>query len=88
MTGELILQKIESIERWLKRIQDKTPESLEQLEQSLDIQDIIAVNLERAIQLSVDIAMIILSEESAETPATMGEAFESLARRKGSSRWT
>jgi uncharacterized protein YutE (UPF0331/DUF86 family) len=80
VTREIILQKIESIERCLKRIQDKTPGSVAELKKDLDTQDIIAINLERTIQLSVDMAMIILSEENVETPATMGDAFESLSK--------
>ncbi len=79
MNRIIAYQKIESIDRCIRRIQEKAPESLDVLREDLDAQDIISVNLERAIQLCVDLAMWFLSEKELPVPATMGEAFESLS---------
>ncbi|MBD3420536.1 MAG: DUF86 domain-containing protein [Chitinivibrionales bacterium] len=82
MVHDLIKSKIESLERCVARISQKVPSSKEILESDIDLQDIIIINLERAVQLSSDMAMIILSESNAPVPATMGEAFEELVSRK------
>ena len=82
MVHDLIASKIESLQRCLDRIVSKRPVSLADLENDLDAQDIVVLNLERAIQLTVDMAMVVLSEENAPVPATMAEAFGELARRK------
>ncbi len=42
------------------------------------MQDILAVNLTRAVQLGVDIAAHLIAESGAAAPATMGEAFDRL----------
>jgi uncharacterized protein YutE (UPF0331/DUF86 family) len=74
---DVILSKIESLKRCVDRIKAKTPLNKDILFEDWDIQDIIVVNLERAIQLSVDIASFILSESDMQTstPMTMAESF-------------
>jgi len=52
----LIEEKIESLRRCLSRIEEKCPSSVKELEADVDLQDIITLNLTRAVQLSVDIA--------------------------------
>lgn len=79
MSHELLREKLDSVGRCLERIKEKTPRTIEQLKSNLDIQDIIAVNLERLVQLSVDISLIILSEKNTAVPATMAEGFTMLA---------
>ena len=76
----IISKKIESIVRCISRIEEKRPAELELLEKNYDLQDIISVNLERAVQLSVDIAAIIISEKGLKTQDTMSGAFEELER--------
>lgn len=49
MDETIILLKIISLERCLRRIQGKTPADRATLAEDLDCQDIIALNLERAI---------------------------------------
>jgi uncharacterized protein YutE (UPF0331/DUF86 family) len=56
MDRELIEEKIESLRRCVRRVQDKRAETVEQLENDWDTQDILSVNLTRAVQLCVDIA--------------------------------
>jgi uncharacterized protein YutE (UPF0331/DUF86 family) len=47
----ILAQKLESLRRCVKRIEDKAPPDLEQLIQDPDLQDILVLNLTRAIQL-------------------------------------
>jgi len=80
MFDDVILSNIVSLKRCVDRIRAKTPLSKDILFEDGDIQDIIVVNLERAIQLSVDIASFILSESDMQssTPMTMAESFRYL----------
>ncbi len=75
MDNMLIFNKIESLRRCINRIREKTPETVGQLESDLDLQDIITVNLERAVQMSVDIASHIIADIESPAPETMAEAF-------------
>jgi hypothetical protein len=75
-------QKISSLARCINRIGEKRPEGIDLLINSYDLQDIISVNPERAIQQSVDIALIVLSNMEVITRATMTEAFVELKERK------
>jgi uncharacterized protein YutE (UPF0331/DUF86 family) len=74
----IIHAKLESLRLCLSRIRDKTPASVGILSNDIDLQDIISVNLERAVQVCVDIAAHIISESDEGTPASMGESFDSL----------
>ncbi|MGM0601031.1 MAG: type VII toxin-antitoxin system HepT family RNase toxin [Candidatus Rifleibacteriota bacterium] len=78
MNKNLLLNKLESLDRCLKRIEDKTPDSVEKLKNDLDLQDIIVLNLERAIQNSVDIGLHILSTQKCNLPQNMAQTFELL----------
>ncbi|MBN2341816.1 MAG: DUF86 domain-containing protein [Deltaproteobacteria bacterium] len=79
MDIDLIHSKIDSLHRCIARIESKVPSSAEVLRADLDRQDIIILNLERAIQQSVDIAMHIISQLSeAPTASSMGDAFSVL----------
>ncbi|OGV37054.1 MAG: hypothetical protein A2X48_04380 [Lentisphaerae bacterium GWF2_49_21] len=75
MDNMLIMNKIESLRRCIGRIREKTPETSAQLESDLDLQDIVTVNLERAVQASVDIAAHIIADIESPAPETMSEAF-------------
>ncbi len=76
---DVIRRKLESLRRCLDRIVTKRPESIETLKIDYDIQDIISLNLERAIQLCVDIGSYLLAESEQTPPNTMGEVFTELA---------
>ena len=52
---DILLEKVAIIQRCLKRILDVTGLSVKTLDQ-IDVQDIFVLNLQRAIQASVDIA--------------------------------
>jgi uncharacterized protein YutE (UPF0331/DUF86 family) len=74
----ILAEKIESLRRCIKRIEDKKPESVDLLMQNLDLQDILVLNLTRAVQLSVDIGSHIISNTDESAPQTMGEVFTTL----------
>jgi uncharacterized protein YutE (UPF0331/DUF86 family) len=80
MDRDLVETKLESLRRCVERIADKTPPSADQLVRDPDVQDIIALNLQRAVQLSVDIAAHLIAETDATPPATMAENFEILQK--------
>ncbi|MFB9147138.1 DUF86 domain-containing protein [Halomonas alkalicola] len=78
----LINQKLESLRRCVVRLESRCPDTLEALEADIDIQDILALNLTRAVQLCVDIAAHWIAEHHDLTsPITMGQSFEVLAER-------
>jgi uncharacterized protein YutE (UPF0331/DUF86 family) len=76
----VILKKMESLNRCLNRIKEKRPESLEELKNNWDLQDILSVNLERAVQISVDITAILISERGIKSGDTMAQGFEILVQ--------
>ncbi|TKB88964.1 MAG: DUF86 domain-containing protein [Nitrospira sp.] len=75
MDRDLVETKLESLRRCIERIAGKTPSSVDQLVRDPDVQDIIALNLQRAIQLSVDVAAHLIAETDAAPPSTMAENF-------------
>ncbi|ACU91328.1 type VII toxin-antitoxin system HepT family RNase toxin [Desulfomicrobium baculatum] len=62
----------------MDRIRSKRGFTHEELLCNYDLQDILSVNLQRAVQLSVDIALHMLSDLSRTLPDTMEEAFIAL----------
>ncbi len=79
MDEDMILAKLESLRRCVGRARQKAPSSRETLVEDYDLQDIISVNLERAIQTCVDIAAHLLAGTDASAPQCMGEGFDALA---------
>lgn len=80
MDRQVVEQKLESLRRCLDRVAAKCPPDAETLENDPDLQDIIALNLTRAVQLSVDIGAHLISGLDVPAPDTMGETFDALAR--------
>ena len=80
MTESNIAEKLDSLARCLERLRTKKPCSLEALEADIDLQDIVSINMERAVQLCVDMTSIILAHSNAKPPQTMAEGFRSLAQ--------
>ncbi|MEI6892124.1 MAG: DUF86 domain-containing protein [Pontiella sp.] len=80
MDKDIVLNKLESLRRCLRRVQDKTPASVDLLLEDHDLQDIIVLNLERAIQSSVDIGLHIISDLEIPVPETMAQTFEFLKK--------
>ncbi len=75
MDRDLIEAKIESLRRCVERIAAKTPSSADHLTHDPDLQDIIALNLQRAVQLCVDLAAHVIADTDARPPSTMAENF-------------
>jgi uncharacterized protein YutE (UPF0331/DUF86 family) len=61
------------------RVEARRAASVDELLRDPDRQDIISLNLTRAVQLCVDIALHVLSARGQPAPGTMGEAFDRLA---------
>lgn len=76
----ILAQKLESLRRCLQRIEEKCPPQPHTLAADPDLQDIVVLNLTRAVQLCVDIASHIISTSNELSPVTMGEAFSTLER--------
>ncbi len=81
MNPDLIKAKLESLARCLDRIRTKLPPSAAQFTEDWDAQDVVMKNLERAVQVCVDIANHLLADESSPPPASMAMAFVYLARK-------
>ena len=82
MNSILIRTKLESLRKCLDRIESKKPETLDVLLQDIDVQDIISLNLERSIQLCVDIANHIISSLDNAPAMSMAESFERLSEKR------
>ncbi len=79
MDKDVINRKLESLRRCIARIESKRPIRPDVLRVNYDLQDIIALNLERAVQTCVDIAAHVISQTELPVPSTMGEGFARLA---------
>ena len=82
MDKEVLEAKIAALIRCVHRVKSQGILSLEYLEKNIDKQDIIILNLQRAVQICVDIGNHILLDYDTETPATMAETFRKLAQNK------
>lgn len=80
MAPQVIDQKLESLRRCLVRIESKQPFDAAQLADDFDLQDIVTLNLTRAVQMAVDIGAHIAASQNQPGPATMAETFEQLYR--------
>jgi uncharacterized protein YutE (UPF0331/DUF86 family) len=78
MDRHVIEDKLERLRRCVQRIEQKRPSTAEALVTDYDLQDILSVNLERAVQLCVDIAAHIIADREVSAPTTMAAAFEAL----------
>ena len=75
----VILNKYESIERCIKRINEEYAGNVENLN-NYSKTDAIVLNLQRACELVIDIAMYIVSTMKLGIPQTKKEAFEILQK--------
>lgn len=79
MDRDVIEQKIESLRRCVARVRQKCPATADALANDVDAQDILTLNLTRAVQLSVDIGAHIIAARDNPAPDTMGQTFDVLA---------
>lgn len=79
MDREVIEQKLESLRRCLQRIAEKCPSDPDRLSRDPDLQDIVTLNLTRAVQLCVDLGAHLIADLNVPPPDTMGQTFDALA---------
>lgn len=77
----VVTEKLKSLNRCLERIKVNAPSIIADLKNDIDKQDIINLNLQRAIQISVDIASHILAEDFNEQSKTMSNVFLKLSEK-------
>ena len=78
MDPVILAEKLEALHWCVRRIEARRATSADELRVDLDRQDIVSVNLTRAVQLCVDMAVHVLSDTEQPAPQTMGEAFDLL----------
>ncbi len=76
----IIAEKLESLRRCVRRVEARRPATAVALANDVDAQDILALNLTRAVQLCVDMAAAVIADTNELAPQTMGESFDVLAR--------
>lgn len=75
MVEDILRTKIRSLIRCLDRVRQKLPQSAEALAADLDAQDIVVINLQRAVQQAVDIAAHVIADRGLPAPADMAQGF-------------
>lgn len=80
MDRDVVMAKLESLHRCVQRLEEKGVVTAAALADDVDRQDILAVNLERAVQICVDIAAHVIAERGGPAPRTMSETFGILGR--------
>ncbi len=76
--GEVVLAKLDNLQRCVHRIEQRLPVELITLQTEWDTQDVISLNLQRAVQCCVDASSIILSTSGDFSPESMKQCFEML----------
>jgi uncharacterized protein YutE (UPF0331/DUF86 family) len=77
MENDIILNKIQSIEKCIRRINDVYQNNIENLH-DITKQDSIILNIQRSCEMAIDIAMHIISIKKLSIPQNSREAFEIL----------
>ena len=80
MDRHVIEDKLERLRRCVSRIEQKRPPTPAELTTDYDLQDILSVNLQRAVQLCVDIAAHIIADQEVAAPSSMAQTFDVLQR--------
>lgn len=80
MDRMILVRKLDSLRRCLVRVRERCPADLDTLAASPDLQDIVVLDLSRAVQICVDLALHTLSGMDRPVPDTMGQAFDPLAQ--------
>ena len=76
--SDVVLNKIQTIERCLRRIREEYVGSEAEFEENFTKQDSVILNLERASQASIDIATHIVKNRNLGLPNTSRELFDLL----------
>jgi|GEM_PF-4261265 uncharacterized protein YutE (UPF0331/DUF86 family) len=75
----ILSEKTNRIQNYLKRIRDTVQGDLARLD-LLDVQEIVTLNLQRTIQLSIDMAFYVASAELLGIPKSIADVFCILER--------
>ncbi len=78
--SDLIFSKTSNIKNSIRRIKEKTGMKPESLDNDFDVQDVYILNLQRAIQATIDISNIIIKEYNLDLPANYKNGFEILKK--------
>jgi uncharacterized protein YutE (UPF0331/DUF86 family) len=78
MDRGVIERKLEALRHCIARVRAKRPPTAESLAADADLQDVLVLNLSRAVQVCVDIGAHLLAPSGSALPATMGETFTRL----------
>ncbi len=78
---DIVFEKINRIQNCLQRIYKTVDSDLSRLD-SYDTQDIVTLNLQRAIQLTIDLAAHVVRAESLGLPQSLKENFQLLWNNK------
>lgn len=81
MDRDILIEKTNSIQNCLKRIHDTVRGDSARLT-NLDVQDIVVLNLQRAIQLALDMASYIVSVKKWGMPKSLKDLFLLLEQNK------
>lgn len=77
MNDDIVLSKLTTIERCLRRV-EKTYQGDPARLEDLDVQDVIVLNLQRACEASIDLAMHVVAVKRLGVPNDARDAFEIL----------
>ncbi len=75
MADDVVLNKAASIERCLQRIQDEYADTKQNLAENQTKQDAIVLNLQRACETAIDLAMYVVSQRKLGVPQDSRDAF-------------
>ena len=75
----IVARKLDSLQRCLTRVRERCPADVASLAGNPDLQDSVVLNLSRAVQICVDLALHTLSGLGQAVPETMGQSFDQLA---------
>lgn len=81
MDREVVEQKLESLRRCVQRVAAKCPADADTLAREVDLQDIVTLNLSRAVQMCVDVGAHMIASTETAAPSTMGQTFELLSQK-------
>lgn len=80
----IVSRKLDSLRRCLNRVRERCPADVATLAGDPDLQDIVVLNLSRAVQICVDLALHTLSSLRQPVPDTHGTGIRSTGRRRSS----
>lgn len=78
---DVIINKIDTIERCIKRVSEVSSGEKEQFQNDFDKQDAVVLNLQRAVQASIDIGTHLISIHKLGIPQRTREVFEILEQK-------